>query len=201
MQKKNKLIFFTLFSFSPSLSFFRLSPSAQAVSSLSSLYRSSISISATLDKQQWSSMMTKVRRETERERKENKFDPDRKGKTNAFQCSRLLVFSLPPPTSHRTDSSGALLVLLLETHLGAWQALTRRGSEGAPPRENNSNNISPPTLIAAVAAFVGAYELEAEGNGVVVLGVHAGEWLVCCCRCALLSKREGERRREKKGTA
>lgn len=67
--------------------------------------------------------------------------------------------------------------MLLETHLGAWQALTKSGgdSEDAGTSQSN-NNISPPALIAAVAAFVGAYELEAEGNGVVILGVHAGEW-------------------------
>ena len=92
------------------------------------------------------------------------------------QCSSLKPPSLYP-NDHKIASSGALLVVLLETHLGAWRALTKSGSsseDASTPQPQN--DISPPALIAAVAAFVGAYELEAEGNGVVVLGVHAGEW-------------------------
>ena len=95
-----------------------------------------------------------------------------------FSLTRFFLHS-----KQTTASSGALLVVLLETHLGAWQALTKSGGGGddasttqPPQNNNNNNNISPPALIAAVAAFVGAYELEAEGNGVVILGVHAGEW-------------------------
>ena len=47
--------------------------------------------------------------------------------------------------------------------------------DASTPQQPRSD-ISPPAVIAAVAAFVGAYELEAEGNGVVVLGVHVGKW-------------------------
>lgn len=88
------------------------------------------------------------------------------------------VLSLPPPRlTTKAAASGALLIVLLETHLEAWQALTKSLNESATPQGGNANhNISPPALIAAVAAFVGAYELESEGNSVVVLGVHAGEW-------------------------
>ena len=66
--------------------------------------------------------------------------------------------------------------MLLETHLRAWQALTKSGDSEDASTPQAQGDISPPALIAAVAAFVGAYELEAEGNGVVILGVHAGEW-------------------------
>lgn len=69
--------------------------------------------------------------------------------------------------------------MLLETHLEAWRALTKSSGscekDASTPQQPRSD-ISPPALIAAVAAFVGAYELEAEGNGVVVLGVHVGKW-------------------------
>ena len=103
-----------------------------------------------------------------------------------FRSLSLSLFSpsllLPLPSTPKIASSGALLVVLLETHLGAWRALTKSGDddEGKGATQNfnsiNANLISPPALIAAVAAFVGAYELEAEGNGAVVLAVHAGDW-------------------------
>ena len=76
-------------------------------------------------------------------------------------------------------------MVLLETHLGAWRALTRSPNGESDAKPQNSRIISPPALIAAIAAFVGAYELEAEGNGVVVLAVHAGEWCVCLVVCVL----------------
>ena len=72
--------------------------------------------------------------------------------------------------------------MLLETHPAAWRALAggddvkTATTSASTFATSQTSSISPPALIAAVAAFVGAYELEAEDNGVVVLAVHGGKW-------------------------
>lgn len=71
--------------------------------------------------------------------------------------------ALPPP------ATGSLLIILLETHAAAWAAL-------AAPSPTGGAGITPPVFIAQVGAFVGSYELEAEGNEAVVLAVHTGCW-------------------------
>ena len=79
----------------------------------------------------------------------------------------------PPPPIHPSPppspATGSLLIILLETHAAAWAAL------GAPSPTGGSG-IPPPAFIAQVGAFVGSYELEAEGNEAVVLAVHTGCW-------------------------
>jgi len=74
--------------------------------------------------------------------------------------------SPPPPL---LSAGGSLLVLLLETHPAAWPALAAPSPDGGP-------GLAPAALVAQVGAFLGAYELEAEANEVVVLAVHGGSW-------------------------
>lgn len=96
----------------------------------------------------------------------------------------IFLCSLSPlEIKNFTASSGSLLVVLLETHPAAWRALAGGAldaddvkSASTTTATSTSASISPPALIAAIAAFVGAYELEAEDNGVVVLAVHGGKW-------------------------
>lgn len=74
----------------------------------------------------------------------------------------------PSPVPFPT-ATGSLLIVLLETHAAAWPAL-------ASPSPSGGAGVAPAAFIAQVGAFVGSYELEAEGNAVVVLAVHSGCW-------------------------
>ena len=74
-----------------------------------------------------------------------------------------------PRQSPPSHTAGSRLVVLLETHATAWPALAAQSARGGA-------GVAPASFVAQVGAFLGAVELEAEGNAVVVLGVHEGCW-------------------------